>query len=165
MCCTYVEQSGRKNERVIPHVNKLINNEKKSFLKSPSRFQLYKEKLPCLPLPPEPVITRWGTWIEAVVFNANNYEGQTVIEKLDGSSASVEICKKMFNSLTVKNDLAFIKTNFSGFLKAIKNVEDTKLTLLQSLEIIKNIISELSNRQGDKGSTIKIKYPNCIIKT
>lgn len=147
-----------KVRELFPDVNKLINNVKKSFLKSPSRIQLYKEILPGLSLPPEPVITRWGTWIEAVIFNANNYEGiKTVIEKLDGSSASVEICKKMFNSLSVKNDLAFIKINFSGLLKAIKNLEDTKLTLLQSLEIIKNIISELSNIQGDNGSTIKTK--------
>jgi hypothetical protein len=61
----------------------------------------------------------------------------------------------MFNLHTVKNDLTFIKINFSRLIRAIKNLEDTKLTLLQSLEITKNIISELSNIQGDKGSIIK----------
>jgi hypothetical protein len=61
----------------------------------------------------------------------------------------------MFNLHTVKNDLTFIKINFSGIIRAITNLEDTKLTLLQSLEITKNIISELSNIQGDKGSIIK----------
>ncbi|KAL4119023.1 hypothetical protein QTP88_011896 [Uroleucon formosanum] len=40
---------------------------------------------------------------------------------------------------------------------AITNLEDTKLTLVQSLEIMKNIISELTNIQGDKGSIIKTK--------
>jgi hypothetical protein len=39
--------------------------------------------LPGLPLPPKPVITRWGIWIEAVIFNANNYESiKSVIELL-----------------------------------------------------------------------------------
>jgi len=106
-------------------------------------------------LPPEPVIARWDTWIDAVIFNANNYEGiKTVIEKLDNYlSASVESCKKMFNLNTVKNDLAFIKLNFSGLVQAITNLEDTKLTLVQSLEIMKNIIlSNISNIQGDKRS-------------
>ncbi|KAL4084659.1 hypothetical protein QTP88_027586 [Uroleucon formosanum] len=42
-------------------------------------------------------------------------------------------------------------------IQAIKNLEDTKLTLVQSLEIMKNIISELTNIQGDKGSIIKTK--------
>jgi len=63
----------------------------------------------------------------------------------------------MFNLPTVKNDLAFIKIIFSGLIQAITNLEDTKLTLVQSLEIMKNIISELSNIQGDKGSIIKTK--------
>ncbi|KAL4119419.1 hypothetical protein QTP88_012228 [Uroleucon formosanum] len=75
--------------------------------KLPSRIQLYKEMLPGLLLPPEPVIIRWGTWIETVIFNTNNYEGiKSVIEKLDNdSSASVDNCKKLFNLPTVKNDL------------------------------------------------------------
>ncbi|KAL4131717.1 hypothetical protein QTP88_008991 [Uroleucon formosanum] len=62
-----------------------------------------------------------------------------------------------FNSPTVKNDLAFIKINFSGLIQAITNLEDTKLTLVQSLEIMKNIISGLTNIQGGKGSIIKTK--------
>jgi hypothetical protein len=47
-----------------------------------------------LPLPPEPVFTRWGTWIETVIFFENNYDGiKTVIEKLyNDLSASVESC-------------------------------------------------------------------------
>lgn len=110
-------------------------------------------------MPPEPAITKWGTWIEVVIFNANNHEGiKTVVEELgNDSSASVEICKKMFNLLTAKNQLSFIKINFSGLIKAIQSWEDTKLILLQPLEILKNIISELLNMQGGKGSTIKTK--------
>jgi hypothetical protein len=32
-----------------------------------------KEKLPNVPLPPEPVVTRWGTWLDAAIFQANHY--------------------------------------------------------------------------------------------
>ncbi|KAL4153986.1 hypothetical protein QTP88_001819 [Uroleucon formosanum] len=143
----------------IIHVTCVAHMLNRVVEKSPSRIQLYKEMLPGLPLPPEPVITRWGTWIEAVIFNTNNYEGiKSVIEKLDNdSSASVDNCKKIFKLPTVKNDLTFIKINFSGLIRAITNLEDTKLTLLQSLGITKIIISELSNIQGDKGSIIKNK--------
>lgn len=62
-----------KVREIYPNVNTLINNIKKSFLKAPSRVQLYREELPGVPLPPEPVVTRWCTWIEAVIFNTDHY--------------------------------------------------------------------------------------------
>lgn len=40
------------------NVNKLISSTKKVFLKAPSRVQAYKERLPNLALPPEPILTR-----------------------------------------------------------------------------------------------------------
>lgn len=56
------------------NVNKLISSTKKVFLKAPSRVQAYKEQLPNLALPPEPIITRWGTWLKAVLFYSENFE-------------------------------------------------------------------------------------------
>lgn len=55
-------------------VNKLINNIKKVFLKALLHVQVYKEILPDIPLPPEPVLTRWGTWLEAAIFNCDNFQ-------------------------------------------------------------------------------------------
>ncbi|GBP73499.1 hypothetical protein EVAR_57394_1 [Eumeta japonica] len=57
---------------------------------APARIKAYKEKLPNLPLPPEPVITRWGTWIEAVLFFNKHFEAikgvATVIALLSSGS-------------------------------------------------------------------------------
>lgn len=50
------------------NVDALIANTKKVFLKAPLRVQRYKDILPNVPLPPEPVLTRWGTWLEAAFF-------------------------------------------------------------------------------------------------
>jgi hypothetical protein len=44
----------------FPLVNELISIVKKIFVKALLRVQFYKETLPNLPLPPQPVITRWG---------------------------------------------------------------------------------------------------------
>src|SRR5258705_300655 len=69
-----------------PQINGLISNVKKVLLKSPLRVQIYKDKLPDVPLPPEPVITRWGTWLNAAIFLANHYElsqVQVVRERLE----------------------------------------------------------------------------------
>ena len=49
-------------------VNGLISNVKKVFFKTHFRVQTFREALPDCPLPPEPVPTRWGSWIEAAIY-------------------------------------------------------------------------------------------------
>ena len=58
----------------FPLLNELIKNAKKVFVKAPLRVQLFKERLPNIPLPPEPVLTRWGTWLDAALYYAENFE-------------------------------------------------------------------------------------------
>lgn len=56
-----------KSEEVrkcFPNVHKLISNVgylNKFFFKSPYRIGFFLNEAPELPLPPEPIITRWGT--------------------------------------------------------------------------------------------------------
>ena len=38
------------------------------------RVTEFKKIYPQLPLSPEPILTRWGTWIEAAVYHANYIE-------------------------------------------------------------------------------------------
>lgn len=52
----------------FPHINHVISSVKKVFVKAPSRVRVFKEMLPETPLPPEPILTRWGTWIEAAMY-------------------------------------------------------------------------------------------------
>jgi hypothetical protein len=35
--------------------------------------------MPGIPLPPQPVLTRWGTWLDAAMYYADNFEGSGVI--------------------------------------------------------------------------------------
>jgi hypothetical protein len=64
----------------FPNVNGLISNTKKVFLKAPTRVQRYRDVLPDTPLPPEPILTRWGTWLRAAVFYCENFDD---IKKVD----------------------------------------------------------------------------------
>jgi hypothetical protein len=36
------------------------------------RTKVYKEMMENIPLPPQPILTRWGTWIEAALFYAEH---------------------------------------------------------------------------------------------
>lgn len=86
------------------NVNELISSTKKVFLKAPARIKDYKEKLPNLPLPPEPVITRWGTWIEAVLFYNEHFEAiKGVVNDFDSAeSIAVYQSKEAFNDPKIK---------------------------------------------------------------
>jgi len=69
-------------------VDSLISNVKKIFLKAPSRIQTFKDMYPDLTLPPEPIITRWGTWLSAVLYYSNNFEKiRNVVLNLDPETA------------------------------------------------------------------------------
>lgn len=46
-------------------VNDVIANAKEVFLKSKAQVDAFKNALRNTPLPPRPVTTRWGTWIQA----------------------------------------------------------------------------------------------------
>ncbi|KAL4088695.1 hypothetical protein QTP88_023779 [Uroleucon formosanum] len=86
--------------------------------------------------------THYLTKIE--VLNDEFYtENSDVLEIEDNVLSSSNSAIHDLPKIEVKNDLAFIKINFSGLIQAITNLEDTKMTLVQSLEIMKNIISEL----------------------
>lgn len=58
---------------LFPDVDRLVANMKMAFLKSPSRINRFKENL-SIPVPPKPVVTRWGTWIKAVQYYHENFD-------------------------------------------------------------------------------------------
>ena len=70
-----------KIRELFPAVNDLIT--KKLFLKAPAHVQVYKDCPPEVPLPPEPVVTRSGTWLSAVSFYQKHFnEVKEVVLKL-----------------------------------------------------------------------------------
>jgi hypothetical protein len=61
-----------KVPEIFPEVNKVVNNGKKILLKSLHRVEIYKNIMGS-ELPPEPVIIRWGTWLEAALFYTGHF--------------------------------------------------------------------------------------------
>lgn len=56
-----------------PKIDKIIANVKKVFRKAPSRIQIFKNMFPILTLPPEAILTRWGIWIEASLYDCEHF--------------------------------------------------------------------------------------------
>jgi len=95
---------------LCPNVNTLVNNGKKVFLKAPARIQVYREIMDG-PLAPSPVLTRWGTWLQAAIFYSDNFvQFQKVVDQLENDAACVGKLKAVMSNPKVVRELAFIKT-------------------------------------------------------
>lgn len=150
----------------FPLVDSLIATIKRVFLKAPSRVLKFKELYPNLCLPPEPIITRWGTWLAAVKYYSNNFEKiKDVISNLDSDNAiSIAKAKDIMQNNELKINLAYILANFCFLVEVIKKLETSNLTLVESLEIVENAANTLSEVQGESGVIIKNKLNDVLAK-
>ncbi|KAJ4427469.1 hypothetical protein ANN_25117 [Periplaneta americana] len=140
-CCPYMVKAGQALSVVYPKlthftcvahafhrvaevvrdnskVDLLISSVKKYF-KAPSRVNVLKEMYPEIPLPPKPILTRWGTWLEAVEYYAEHIDSiNNVLLALDSEDAvSIDTAKTVTCDISVKNDLAHIQHTFSCIIK------------------------------------------------
>lgn len=130
-------------------VNDLIGNVKKIFSKAPLRIRLFRTKFPELSLPPEPIITRWGTWLEAAAYYAINWESlRDVVAELNPDDAvAIGNAQKSFKDDNLKNQLATIHTSFGFVLKKLKELQEGKNDLNEakdSVEYLKEKFGALS---------------------
>lgn len=121
--------------------------------KSPRKKQQFKTMFPGLNLPPRPVITRWGTWMEAAIYYAEHFdEINSFLSTLDSNDARCILkAEKAIDSLNLKNDLAFIKTNFSCIPFAIKKLEAQGVLLSDAIETFKSVGENLKKIRSKPG--------------
>ncbi|KAL4105112.1 hypothetical protein QTP88_020384 [Uroleucon formosanum] len=141
---------------IFHEINDLINNGKKIFLKAPYRIQLYHEMLPNKPLPPQPIITRWGAWLESAIFYADNFENfKNVIQSLSEDDVkNIKNCKQILTKSNIINDLTYIKTYFSVIVESIKKLETSGLLLIDALEIFEQVTNSINNLSENENSVL-----------
>lgn len=147
------------------NVNSLINAVKKIFIKAPLRVQFYKERLPGTPLPPQPVLTRWGTWIDAALFYADHLEDiKKVVMELSDDSAALRDCKNILRSNTLNQELAFIKSNFACVTTTLTKLETQNVQLVDAVAMVDHFKGEISKTNGPVGDRIREKLNNVLLK-
>jgi hypothetical protein len=102
-------------------VDELISNMKKIFRKAPYRVALFKSIAQGIRLLPEPILTCWGTWLEAAIYYCENFQIiSSVINVLDENDAdSIKKVKLCLLKPGLENNLAYIKSNFQVLTMAI----------------------------------------------
>ncbi|KAL4097236.1 hypothetical protein QTP88_022042 [Uroleucon formosanum] len=121
------------------NVDQLVSNVKKTFLKAPSRIQTLKSVASDIPLPPQPILTRWGTWIDAALYYCKHFEIiKQVIDMLDENDVeSIKKCKQILKSNNLEANLAFIMSNYGFISTSITRLETKGMSLTESIKIIK----------------------------
>jgi hypothetical protein len=129
----------------FPEIDKLIAKIKQIFLKAPSRTILFKNKVPGTPLPPQPIITRWGTWLEAASYYCKHFnEVKSVVQELDPDKAvSIKVSQNIFTQISTSADLVFIHSNYGFLPDAILKLENQGLPIVEAIGIIKNVQNKL----------------------
>lgn len=107
----------------------------------------FREDCPEVALPPEPIVTRWCTWLKAAEYYCDNFASvKSVIDTFKANEAeSIERAQKLFADGSVKTDLVFIKNNFSSLISATIKLETQGLALNESVETIISIRDALNS--------------------
>lgn len=150
---------------LFPDVDRLVSNVKKVFLKAPSRVQLFKEMAPEIPLPPQPVLTRWGTWLSAALYYAANFTKiQDIINCFaEEESTAVQIVRTIIQKKSLHRDLVFLASHFVNFPTAITILENREGTLVNKLQTFDNVIDELRGIKGKIGEEIEEKCRKIVL--
>lgn len=152
---------------MFPKVDKLISNVKKTFLKAPYRTQVFKNEAPGVNLPPEPIITRWGTWLDATDYYSENIQSiRNVFMVLNDDSASILKVKNILADKQLDTNLVCIKGNFGMISKSITQLEARGLKLVDSINIVNKIIDEMNtiNTQSKTIKSVVEKFKKVIDK-
>jgi hypothetical protein len=125
--------------------------------------QQFKEEAPILPLPPQPSLTRWGTWLDAANDYCTNYSQiEKIFKKFDTKdSSSIKSVQELF-SATMSRNLAYIKSNFCGISKSITRLETVAIQLCCAINIVKQTESELSRAQGEVANKVSAKLQSVL---
>ena len=149
---------------LFPLANEWITACKKIFKKSPLRVMAFKQKNPKLALPPQPVTTRWGTWLEAAIYHDKNYQAVcNVVKDLDPEDAdSIRKAQELMKNPAMKEEVAFVAKHLAFFIFTIKFLEEQGLTLAEQLQYFEDAKVQMKGIPGDYGKNIRSKFEKVV---
>ncbi|ODM87291.1 hypothetical protein Ocin01_19391 [Orchesella cincta] len=151
---------------LFPLANRMMSSVKAVFKKAPSRVLKYKTENPDLKLPPEPVQTRWGTWLIAADFYAENLDRiKHVVKELDKTDAAcIKNAQNLLGMKSLQQELACLSANFTFIAQTITSLEDRKLTLMDSLAAIDSVKKRIDVKNSDVHKTVMAKLDSVLQK-
>ena len=130
-------------------VNKIISCMKKVLKKSNKRKMQFRN-LTGLPLPPEVVITRWGSWLEAVFYFGHNFDLiRKFILNLKDKSKAITESKQLIKEPNLKLKILEL-IQYDYLPEAIKKLETKQLKADEQIQIVEDVKAKLIGKPLQK---------------
>ena len=112
----------------FPHVNTLISTVKAATVKNGERRQLFS----AIGNPPQPVLTRWGTWLDAAFWYGENLpQVLEIVSQFEGDLL-VTRCKEAVAAESLQQDLMVIQ-QYRPLRALINKCESTDYTMVEAM--------------------------------
>lgn len=145
-----------------PDVDKLVSSIKKFFSKSPSRRVRFAQSTD-LPLPPDPVIVRWGTWLNAVRYYADHFKDlKHYFMNLedDKKCPIIQKVKDIFTVGDIVGSVAHVASSYGHLPAAIAALERDGAPLTTQIDLVENLILSLPVDKSPHGKLKKVLAKN-----
>ena len=100
---------------------------KKNFQKISKENSSLQKRISIVTLPPEPIVTRWVTWLKAVDYTSQNHEKiLSVIETFnEEENATILQGENMLSNASIIRQLHQVSKNFAINSNALNEIEKT----------------------------------------
>ena len=121
----------------FPEVDTLIASVKAATRKNRSRKEMFRREQ--IPVPPAPVVTRWGSWLKAAFYYGRHFCAvEKIFDELSGGKL-VEKAKQALKNATVFQSLTSICSQYQILESVFDHHIDTSFTVEKAHNFFKNI--------------------------
>ena len=119
-----------------PAVDNLIACVKAATVKNKTRQALFED----IGKPPQPVVTRWASWLQAAFYYAENLPAvQSIVSGFEGTGLLVERAKNSVCAEGLSRDLMKVRTEYNCLAGLVSKMEQRKYTIQEAHDDITNL--------------------------
>ena len=147
-------------------LNKLITTVKQIYRKAGSRVLAWKKAYPHVPVPPRPVLTRWGTWVEAALYYHKYFDAvHDMVHRLkEEDAAAIPKARTLLESKKLHDQLQWVATNLDFLPQIITKMEEEGLTIQQSIGLLDEAKEKVAKLEGKRAERLKAKFDSVVEK-
>lgn len=117
-------------------VDQVIAKVKAATVKNKTR----QAKFTAIGYPPQPVVTRWGSWLQAALYYAKHLpEVKTIVEHFEGSGILVTQAKVSLQTPDLAVQLLKIKQQYESLVSHIEALESAKYSIKEAVQAIQEL--------------------------